>query len=342
MKQKHRRKKILFIIIFFLLGSAIIVGLRFAGRKTVPQKRERIREEYQKQDDEEPKGRLVLNGMEYTYFHEFETYLFIGTDASGAEDEEREEYRGSMADFLLVAVIDRTAHTYALLQLNRDTMTDVTLRQTDGSGMASANLQLCTAHWYGGTKKQSCENTVEAVSKLLGNVPITGYYAVNMEQIQTINHAVGGVDVTVEDDFSRVDSSLKKGETLTLSDEQAYTFVHDRYGVDDETNLSRMERQKQYLSGLLAKSQKLGEDDPDFLLKMYQVMKKESVTDITGKKVSKLIKEISRSTNNGIYTLEGTSKTGKKLGDGIEHTEFYVKENSLLEIMTKLYGLRRI
>lgn len=326
--------------ISFLAAGAVVKQREGKKEKAASRKTERIREEYQKQDGDEPQGVLTLNGTKYEYFHEYETYLFLGTDASGAEEKEGDAYRGSMADFLMVAIIDKTSHTYAVLQLNRDIMTEVTLMQRDGSGMASASLQLCTAHWYGGTKEQSCENTVKAVSNLLGDVPIAGYYALNMEQIPIVNHAVGGVEVTVENDFSKVDSSLRKGETLTLSDEQAYTFVHDRYGVDDETNLGRMERQRQYLSGLFAKLQESSRENPDFIVKMYQMLEDESVTDMTGKEVSKLAREISRSTGKGIYTLKGTSETGKTLGDGIEHTEFYVEEDSQIEVLTELYGLR--
>lgn len=42
---------------------------------------------------------------------------------------------------------------------------------------------------------------------------------------------------------------MKKGATINLDDEQAYAYVHDRYGVGDEENTSRMKRQQQYMTG---------------------------------------------------------------------------------------------
>lgn len=298
------------------------------------------REPFLKEDDEEIRGTVKLEGKKYSYSHEIQTYLFIGTDASGSQEPSGDDYRGNMADFLMLAVVDKTSHTYAALELNRDTMTEVTLMQQDGSGMANATIQLCTAHWYGGTNQQSCENTVQAVSKLLGGVRIDGYYALNMDQIPALNHAVGGVPVTIESDFSAVDKTLKQGETLILSDAQAYTFVHDRYGVDDEENSSRMRRQRQYLKSFFTRVQEKTSENSDFILEMYRELKENAVTDITGKTISRLTKEISSGENRGIYTLEGKSKKGQALGDGILHTEFYVDKKSLKDVMKELYGLK--
>lgn len=42
---------------------------------------------------------------------------------------------------------------------------------------------------------------------------------------------------------------MKKGATLQLTDDEAYAYVHDRYGVGDEENASRMKRQQQYMTG---------------------------------------------------------------------------------------------
>lgn len=305
-----------------------------ASGSTVP------KADWQKNDDG-PKGTVRLAGKKYEYFHEIENYLFMGTDESGSPEAKGEAYRGSMADFLMLVVIDKTEKTYATLQLNRDTMTEVTLMQTDGSKNASAEIQLCTAHWYGGNKEQSCENTVEAVSKLLGGIPIHGYYALDMKAIPQLNHAVGGVEVTIENDFEKVDSSMKKGEKITLSDEQAYTFIHDRYGVDDEKNTSRMQRQRQYMQAFFAKAKKKAKEKPNFINKLFKNLKNDAVTNLSGNDISKLTNRVAKSDDRGIFTLEGESKIGKALDDGIDHAEFYVYDNSLNEVMTELYHLKQ-
>lgn len=72
-----------------------------------------------------------------------------------------------MADALMLVVVDKEEKTYGILQLNRDTITEVPMLLQDGSANASAQMQLCTAHWYGKDKAASCGNTVETVSKCL-------------------------------------------------------------------------------------------------------------------------------------------------------------------------------
>lgn len=287
-------------------------------------------------------GIVQINGKGYTYNQKIETWLFIGTDASGQEDAEGEEYRGSMADFLLLAVIDKTNKTYGFIQLNRDTITEVRLLQTDGTGFASADIQLCTAHWYGGNPQQSCENTVEAVSKLLGGVTINGYYSLGMEEIPTLNHAVGGVEVTVIGDFSKSDPTLKEGETVLLSDEQAYSYIHNRFDVADETNTQRMERQNQYMKALFDKVHETFKQDPKFLNSLYEQLEDRAVTNTKGRDVSRIISRMADSENKGIYQIEGEIGIGQRLGDGLDHVEFYADEESIEKVLMELYHLEEL
>ncbi len=288
---------------------------------------------------EEAKGSVLLGGKHYDYTHEYETYLFIGTDDTGTS--ENENYQGSMSDFLLLVVLDQTADTYSFLPINRDTMTDITLLQKDGTGKASAELQICTAHWYGGSEEQSCENTVEAVSHLLGNIPINGYYCLSMNAIPELNHAIGGVEVTLLEDFTKVDKQMTKGRSMTLTDSQAYHYIHDRYGIGDEENISRMRRQQQYIQAMFKKARRQLKENKTFLYTLYQEMEENAITNIKGKKVSRLAKEMPQAEEKGFYELEGRFELGQALGDGINHVEFYVDKNSLIQVMTELYGLKK-
>lgn len=285
------------------------------------------------------KKKVKLNGKTYTYDHRIETWLFIGTDGSGNEDAEGEDYHGSMADFLLLAVIDKTDKTYGFLQVNRDTITDVTMMLTDGTGNASADLQICTAHWYGGNPEQSCENTVDAVSRFLGGIPIDGYYSLGMDAIPTLNHAVGGVEVTVVGDFSKVDPTLVEGETVLLSDEQANNYVRGRMDVGDGSNVQRMQRQDQYMNALFEKIESTFKENPKFLNSLYSELEEEAVTNTKGRDVSRILSAMAGGENRGVFQFEGESKLGQRLGDDIDHVEFIPDKASVEKIMKELYHL---
>ena len=241
------------VVVFILFITVLGYGLQYVDNKT---EKANVSDESSINDwkIQVPRGKIKLNGNKYEYYHDFENYLLIGTDATG-NNKNGADYQGSMADFLMLVIVDKTENTYSFLQFNRDTMTEVALIDHNGEGEATANIQLCTAHWYGGNREQSCENTVKSVKKLLGGIQIDGYYELNMNEIPKLNSMVDGVTVTLEDDFSKKYPKMKKGATINLDDEQAYAYVHDRYGVGDEENTSRMKRQQQYMTGFFKKLQ---------------------------------------------------------------------------------------
>ena len=360
MKQKYyknsseRQKKVPMIILMIVIITLLLVlgGVfqknyqkKYAVTVNDEEKKENVDQVSQdppSTEEPEPAMELYLCDQGYFTTHDTESYLFIGTDASGNTETVGEEYRGAMADFLLLAVVDHTDESYGFLQLNRDTMSEITLLQADGSGYASAELQLCTAHWYGGDEKASCENTVEAVSYLLGEVPIDGYYALDMKAIPKINHEVGGVAVTIEDDFSDSDPTLVQGTTVLLNDEQAYHYIHDRMNVGDGENVSRMRRQKAYMDALGEKVREKQKEDQQFVLRMLQNLQDDSVTDLDLNRLAGSLQEINHYRSTGVHQIEGTTRLGQALGDGLDHTEFYPDEESLKEQMIRLYSLEEL
>lgn len=262
----------------------------------------------------------------------------MGTDKTGADSK---VYQGSMSDFLMLVIVDKTDNNYSFLPINRDTMSEVRLIQDDGTGAATAELQLCTAHWYGGNAGQSCANTVESISKLFGGLKIDGYYAIPMDEIPKLNHSVGGVTVTLLEDFQDIDRQMKKGETLALSDEQAYHYIHDRYGVGDEKNTSRMKRQQQYMEAFFTKAKEKAKSDKAYVSQLFRKFEQTATTNLTAKKNSGLTNRLIKGTQKGFFEIQGTSKIGKALGDGIDHAEFYPDKKSIIDVMTKIYGLKK-
>ncbi len=332
MIKKEKRKLLLFLIGMISLIAVFGIVIRYI-EKRIPE--EEMRNEFLteetlakwQEEEREVTGTVKLNGKKFNYYDEIQTYLFIGTD------------NNSMADFLLLLVANKTDNTYGFIQLDRDTMTEVRLLAEDGIGEACADIQLCTAHWYGGSDEIRCENTVESVSKLLGGVQIDGYYALDMEDIAAINEALGGVKIKLEEDFTYIHKKMKKGVEWTLSDEQAYAYIHDRYGVGDETNQSRMERQRQYMKAAMSKVKEKSKEDTNYIVSLYQKMEEKAVTTIKGKYISQMAKLMSKGSSKGIYCPDGKTKVGQALGDGISHVEFYPEKDSVLRIMTELYGL---
>lgn len=339
MRRKERRKMLILFVALILAMIVFGIGLKiFENHMPEPV----ISEDGFLMDEQSEElaalGSLKLNGNIYSYYHDFETYLIMGTDKTGADSK---VYQGSMSDFLMLVIVDKTDNNYSFLPINRDTMSEVRLIQDDGTGVATAELQLCTAHWYGGNAGQSCANTVESISKLFGGLKIDGYYAIPMDEIPKLNHSVGGVTVTLLEDFQDIDRQMKKGETLALSDEQAYRYIHDRYGVGDEKNTSRMKRQQQYMEAFFTKAKEKAKSDKAYVGQLFREFEQTATTNLTAKKISGLTNRLIKGTQKGFFEIKGTSKIGKALGDGIDHAEFYPDKESIIDVMTKIYGLKK-
>lgn len=340
-EKKKTMRAVIEIIIAVLVISAVYFIIRGMDRHDVRIRQAATENETQRvwKEFQEKTVSIKLHKKTWKFAHPVQTYLFIGTDKSGNEDAEGEEYHGSMADALMLVVVDKEEKTYGILQLNRDTITEVPMLLQDGSANASAQMQLCTAHWYGKDKAASCDNTVETVSKMLGGLPIDGYYALKMDAMPLLNHEVGGVTVTLEDDMTKLDPAMKKGATLTLTDRQAELLMQSRYAMDDDRNTQRMRRQQIFLKAFMKKIKKQNAGDINATVKLYDRLRPYATTDIKMNDLTALLKDMQGYTDKGIITIDGTSKIGEKLHDGKKHWEFYMDEDSLETSMKQLYPL---
>lgn len=340
-EKKKTMRAVIEIIIAVLVIIAVYFIIRGMDRHDVRIQQAATENETQRvwKEFQEKTVSIKLHKKTWKFAHPVQTYLFIGTDKSGNEDAEGEEYHGSMADALMLVVVDEEEKAYGILQLNRDTITEVPMLLQDGSANASAQMQLCTAHWYGKDKAASCDNTVETVSKMLGGLPIDGYYALKMDAMPLLNHEVGGVTVTLEDDMTKLDPAMKKGATLTLTDRQAELLMQSRYAMDDDRNTKRMRRQQTFLNAFMKKIKKQNAGDVNATVKLYDRLRPYATTDIKMNDLTALLKDMQGYTDKGIITIDGTSKIGEKLHDGKKHWEFYMDEDSLETSMKQLYPL---
>ena len=284
---------------------------------------------------------VYLDDGLYGFDHRIESYLFIGTDGSGNEEGEGEDYQGAMADFLLLMVMDHTNDSYGFIQIDRNTVTEVDLVNTDGEITDTREMQICTSHCYGGNPEESAENTIEAVKILLGELEnIDGYYVLNMSSVGTLSDAVGGVEVTLEDDMTSVSPKFRKGETVKLNGEEAEMYVRARMSVGEGDNASRMRRQRAFMDSFQKTVMHRVKQEPNFINQLYKTLKDVAVTDISGNDISRMAEMFRKGKSKGILKFEGTSKTETILEDGLEHETFYPEAESVRDVMKELYSLQ--
>ena len=270
------------------------------------------------------------NGTAYAKKENLETVLLLGVDKF--EGETPEGYiNNQQTDFLLLLVLDEVNETCTPIQLNRDTMTQIQILGVTGEPAGTFTGQLALAHTYGSGEEDSCENTVLAVENLLYGVGIDHYVSLTMDGVALLNDLVGGVTVEVLDDFSGIDDSLVQGETVTLQGQQALTYVRSRGGLEDSSNLHRMERQRQYLSALQQQLKAAVQQEDGFTLDALLQLNEYLVSDCTVDQLSDLGDSLAAYQVNDILTTPGEARKGE------EFMEFTVDEDALQQLVMDVF-----
>lgn len=256
-------------------------------------------------------GIVKYQGIEYELNESVESYLLIGLDQYTGADKADSHESGIQADFLVVLVVDNEAKQCTALQINRDTVTKVNMLSIGGTAIVSSyDTQIALAYAYveDDNAKIRCGNTKDSVQYLLNGVEIDHYFAITMDGVIALNDLVGGVEVLVLDDFTGIDDSLVKGENITLRGEQALRYVRARKGMEDSSNVARMERQKQYLRALYDKLDKCLKQDNAFAVTLVEQMSAHTTYDISEQKIQRLAEKYSDYEFMGIRTLDGESR----------------------------------
>ncbi len=258
--------------------------------------------------------------------------MLIGTDHRGDEDESERFRSGTQADFLMLLVIDDNEKKITPIQINRDTMVGITTLSSFGEDMGLWTAQICLAHSFGDGKEQSCKLAVQAVSRYLHDATIDGYISLNLDGIAAFNDAIGGVTVKLEDDFTKYDSAMIAGSTITLKGMQAEYYTRMRYHIGEETNISRLKRQKVYIQAAQNILADKIRDDADFFGELYDVMQPYVVTNLTRGRIINIGNQYRQYRVEEIAEIDGESI----LGDS-GYMEFYPDEDTLEKIIRDVF-----
>ena len=325
-------KKVVVLLIIVALLAALIAGAALMSKKEAEAP---IENAGTAQNAAVKTKSLTYNGQEYPMKTHLQTVLLIGTDAVEAYEQTTEGvkpfYNYNQADFLTLLVLDTERNTAEILQLNRDTMTDVPWLDVLGNYGGTEFKQLCLAFNYGDGGPKSCRNTVSAVSSLLFDAPIDYYMQVPMTAIPVLNDVVGGVPITFQEDMTDIDPAFVKGATVRLDGSQAEKFVRSRMGLSDDTNTYRMERQLQYLDSFQNCAREAIDTDSQFVLTLLEKLSDYLQTNLTGDQLVNFITQLDESEISPIRPPQGTLT----LEDG--HYAFYVDLDPTWEDVKRAY-----
>lgn len=198
-------------------------------------------------------GKIQYKGSTYQYNDEIHTYLILGIDSDEPVQTAKDYISGGQADTIFLLIADGKAKTFRILSINRAVMAPIQIFDQEGNDLGIYEGQLCVQHGFGDGGELSCQYTVEAVQRLLWDIPIDGCVALNRGAIYQINSAIGGVELIIDQDIPQWQWTV--GQIANFTDEEAYIWLSWRDTESETGATDRMNRQILYLKACLNKFQ---------------------------------------------------------------------------------------
>lgn len=333
-KKKWSTKKKIFIgILLFLL--CIIIGLisaffimRHLGKKAMLN--------YEHLNVSVPEGVDYKEGGQIIYYknHTYQfnkniaTVLLMGIDKNTDTGLNADSH--GRADALYLLTYDTNTGKIRVLALNRDTITAISRYDENGNYYDTFDTQLCLAYAYADGEHLSAQNQVTAVERLIYNVPINAYYAIDLAAIEILNDDIGGVTLTPNYTFG----SFTKGQQITIKGGLVEEFVRHRNVSLLDDNLRRMDCQRQYINAFANQIVPAIKNDISLPLDLYNHSSEYTVTNIDTNKLTYLASSLATSyTGIDFVTTKGTYE----MVEGDASAQFNIDKDDLFETVLDLF-----
>ena len=159
--------------------------------------------------------------------------LLLGVDTGAFERSDQ-----GRSDTMMVMTVNPNTEQATIVSIPRDTRTEII-----GHGTID---KINHAYAFGGTSMSV--NTVQSMF----DIPIDYYVEVNMQGLQDIIDAVGGIQVTSPLTFSFEGYSFTEGSSTLMDGETALAYARMRYD-DPDGDSGRQERQRQVIQATIEK-----------------------------------------------------------------------------------------
>ena len=335
----HRRKKagpiqiiilcMILIILALLLVTAIII--KDYKEKRVPENSAVEAPDYDTAD-KWAEGIVTYNNQKYRFNKTIRTYLFMGIDTDEPVHKADDGISGGQADALFLIVVDKTHNKLSLVSIHRNLMTTVKTYNREGEYTGDAELQICLQHGYGDGERLSCQRTADCVSYLFYGIPINGYVSLNMGGIGLLNDALGGVELTVMQDFQVPSRNvyLTAGETKVLNGDEAYVYVRSRDTAQFDSASDRLARQEQYLNDMIPVMLKRVRSASS-AVSVYGAAEDYIYSNIDYSRLADELSSVTYDSSEGIRDIPGEVTMGEQF------EEFYADDDRLYQLILDIF-----
>lgn len=317
MKNKNKILLILGIVCVLLAGVVVFTMLK---------DKEKAEKTISSKTSNSESDSITYNGKKYKKNSDIKTMLFIGVDKESKAELHNSPGENGQSDSLNLLIMNQKTNEAQVLQISRECMVEIDIYGEDGTKLMSSEGQIALQYAYGDGEEKSCRLTSEKVSGLLFGTNINSYLSLTLEGMVVATDAIGGVTLTIPEDYTAIDPAFVQGETITLDGGLAEKYVRTRDIEVLDSNNQRMERQAQFMNALIKEMQEIGGTMK--YAEIYQELEPYMISNMTADE----LKEISE------YKI--SSDMLKIPGEIIEkdgHAQYIVDNDKLQEMIINLF-----
>lgn len=326
---KNQKKSIVGLVVLVICIGVII----FCTMKIIPALEHKKDADANLTSTQQNQSDIIeKNNVKYRYDANNYNVLFMGIDSSGEQKLQDAPGVAGQADSIIVMSLNKKTEDVKLLQISRDTMTDVEMFDVNGEHLTNIKSQLATQYAYAMGGKSSCLATKKQVQSILGDLPIDGYLSLNLDGIDKAIDLMGGLTLTLTDDFTEIDPAYLSGTLVTLNGAEAERFVRYRDITQMGSNEKRMKRQVLFLSGLFERLRETMAGNEAFVKTAFRALEPFITTDLTAEQIERMAK--GNLDANETQFAPGEIKAGEK------YEEFYLDEDKLEDMVLEMFYLK--
>ena len=185
-------------------------------------------------------ARVRWKGETYVRRDKLQTLLFMGVD--NVYYSEQALGAAGRTDTLILFVLNTADRTAQMITISRDSMVNVDVYDSTGRKLFTGEMQINMQYGYGDSPKRCALLTERRVAELLHGIRIDGYLALTMDGIEPIVDGLGGVRLTLDEDYTDINPAYTRGAVVDLNGKDAQRLVRYRDTGTLGSNSDRMAR----------------------------------------------------------------------------------------------------
>jgi LCP family protein required for cell wall assembly len=287
---------------------------------------------------------VVYNDEVYTYNKDTLNFILLGIDTHGemSTQEDLVNREAGQADAVFLISLNPKDKIISVVCIPRNSMVDIEIIDEEEQITGTFYNELCLQYPYAGGGELGLTKMKERVSEIFSQLPIHGACAINLDAIGVIVDMLGGIEVTIPEDLTKLNPSYVEGSTLKLTKENAWLYLKYRDTSVMGSPITRLTRQREFLQIAINVAIEQVKSNPLLVSDIYNAIIEYMNTDITLDEAVYLSKQsLDYSiTSDSFYQLTGEERVDeyiRKDGTSFSYDNCYLDEDVIKDVLMEVF-----